>query len=44
MLVLLLLYSLILFVLAYPLLPVSWVGVIVFGGSALLASWTYLWG
>ena len=44
MLVLLLLYSLILFVLAYPLLPVSWVGGIVFWGSALLASWTYLWG
>ena len=44
MLVLLLLYSLILFVLAYPLLPVSWVGVIAFGGSALLATWTYLWG
>lgn len=44
MLVLLLLYSLILFVLAYPLLPVSLVGVIAFGGSALLATWTYLWG
>ncbi|WP_281673863.1 CPBP family intramembrane glutamic endopeptidase [Porphyromonas asaccharolytica] len=44
MLVLLLLYSLILFVVTYPLLPVSWVGVIAFGGSALLASWTYLWG
>ena len=44
MLVLLLLYSLILFVLAYPLLPVSWVGIIAFGGSALLATWTYLWG
>lgn len=44
MLVLLLLYSLILFVLAYPLLPVSWVGGIAFGGSALLATWTYLWG
>ena len=44
MLVLLLLYSLILFVVAYPLLPVSLVGVIAFGGSALLATWTYLWG
>lgn len=44
MLVLLLLYSLILFVLAYPLLPASWVGVIAFGGGALLATWTYLWG
>ena len=44
MLVLLLLYSLILFVLAYSLLPVSWVGIIAFGGSALLATWTYLWG
>ena len=44
MLVLLLLYSLILFVLAYPLLPVSLVGVIAFGGSALLATWIYLWG
>lgn len=44
MLVLLLLYSLILFVVTYPLLPVSLVGVIAFGGSALLASWTYLWG
>ena len=44
MLVLLLLYSLILFVLAYPLLPASWVGVIAFGGGAILATWTYLWG
>ena len=44
MLVLLLLYSLILFVVTYSLLPVSLVGVIAFGGSALLATWTYLWG
>ena len=44
MLVLLLLYSLILFVAVYSLLPIAWAGIIAFGGGALLATWTYLWG
>lgn len=44
MLVLLLLYSLILFVAVYSLLPITWAGIIAFGGGALLATWTYLWG
>lgn len=44
MLVLLLLFSLILFVVAYQLLPITLAGVIAFGGGALLATWTYLWG
>lgn len=44
MLVLLLLFTLILFVLAYPLLPITWAGIVAFGGGALLSSWTYLWG
>lgn len=44
MLVLLLLFTLILFVLAYPLLPITLVGIVAFGGGALLSTWTYLWG
>ena len=44
MLVLLLLFTLILFVLAYPLLPITLAGIVAFGGGALLSSWTYLWG
>lgn len=44
MLVLLLLFTLILFVLAYPLLPITWAGIVAFGGGALLSTWTYLWG
>ena len=44
MLVLLLLFTLILFVLAYPLLPITLAGIVAFGGGALLSTWTYLWG
>ena len=44
MLVLLLLFTSILFVLAYPLLPITWAGIVAFGGGALLSTWTYLWG
>ena len=44
MLVLLLLFTLILFVLAYPLLPITWTGIVAFSGGALLSTWTYLWG
>ena len=44
MLVLLLLFTSILFVLAYPLLPITLAGIVAFGGGALLSSWTYLWG
>ncbi len=44
MLVLLLLFTLILFVLAYPLLPITLIGIVAFGGGALLYTWTYLWG
>lgn len=44
MLVLLLLFTSILFVLAYPLLPITLAGIVAFGGGALLSTWTYLWG
>ena len=44
MLVLLLLFTLILFVLAYPLLLITLAGIVAFGGGALLSTWTYLWG
>ena len=44
MLVLLVLFTLILFVLAYPLLPITLAGIVAFGGGALLSTWTYLWG
>lgn len=44
MLVLLLLFTLILFVGAYSLLPITWAGIVAFGGGALLSIWTYLWG
>ena len=44
MLVLLLLFTLILFVGAYSLLPITWAGIVAFSGGALLSSWTYLWG
>lgn len=44
MLVLLLLFTSILFVLAYSLLPITLAGIVAFGGGALLSTWTYLWG
>lgn len=44
MLVLLLLFTSILFVLAYPLLPITLAGIVAFGGGALLSTWTYLLG
>lgn len=44
MLVLLLLFTLILFVVAYPLLPITLAGILAFGGGAVLSTWTYLWG